>query len=128
MKNINDIYFALWSLLNIAAAFFVAVVTSGIMGLRYTEMHTLGTAMDPDPSLTRETVIRNVLMQSASVLPMLLIIAAVFWGLNYAIYLIDGPSKYKRAGFWVSCICSFQPLFAVLVMNYACLSKYPQHF
>jgi hypothetical protein len=83
--------------------------------------------MDPIPWLTRETVIHNVAIKTALMMPWVLLISAVFWILNYVIYSDDRALfRYNKRGLWVACMCSALVLFGLLWAGYECLAKYPQ--
>ena len=68
------------------AAGWLSLLSGALAGLRYNEMHTLSTAMDPDPSLTRETVVGNVVTLTFQYSLPLAALAVSFWALNFVIF------------------------------------------
>lgn len=116
--------FVVWSSLNVGVACALSGATFLWLSLRYDEMHTASTALDPDPHLMRQTVIFNVMGQSASSLALVVIFAVIFWCLNHTIYPVG--SLLRRGGVWVACLCTFVLLLGVAAADYYCLSKYPQ--
>ena len=123
MGFLRQALFAVWSLLNVVVAGVISFSAFLVMSLRYDEMHTISTALDPDPSLTRGTVVVNVIEQTALSLAALAVVALVFWGLNYMIYA-DG-SSYRRTGLWISCVCTLALLPGIAAADFDCLNKYP---
>ncbi len=61
MNSIKNIGFVLWSALNIGTATLVAGFTCALMELHYDEIHTTSTSMDPNPDLTRNVPVSNVI-------------------------------------------------------------------
>jgi len=126
MKILEYPAFCLWSLLNICGALVIAFYSCAILSLRYTEMHTTSTAYDPDPNLTRETVVWNVISQSGQTALLLLIFVPVFWGLNVEIHYGDASRSYSRMGVRVFWLCTLIVYSGVILAGIWCLHTYPQ--
>jgi len=126
MKFIQLLAFFLWSLLNICGALFIALYSSVLLFLRYQEMHTVSTAMDPNPNLTRETVVWNVISQSGQTALLLLVFAVMFWGLNVSIYEREVSPAYRRIGIYVFWLCALTIFSGVIAAGVECLNTSPQ--
>jgi len=126
MKLLQSVAFALWSLLNVGGAAAIALFSGALLHLRYTEMHTSSTAYDPDPNLTRETVVWNVVSQSGQTSLLLLVFVGMFWGLNVSIHEGEAARTYSRMGVRVFCLCALILYSGVALAAIECLNTYPQ--
>jgi hypothetical protein len=126
MNHLKNLCFILWSLVNLASAAFCAFLCYFIMTLRFDEMHTSGTALNPMPDLTRETVVRNVTSESLSFGLGLLVLIGACWGLNYFLYIGSNWERYKKCGFVVSLGCSLILISGLVLADAYCLETYPQ--
>jgi hypothetical protein len=128
MQYAKGFLIVLWSLLNVAAAGYIAFYTFALLAMSYDEMHTLTTAMDPDPSLTQETVLHNIRTQSALTMLSISPFVAIFFGANYALWMEGRPAtlRNRRLGLWLPCLCCCLLIFAILAADYHCYRTYPQ--
>ncbi len=122
----GEIGFALWTACNIMVAGWLSLLSGALAGLRYQEMHTLSTAMVPDPSLTRETVVGNVVTLTVQYSLPLAALAASCWALNFVIFSTNKTGKFRKAGYWLSAICTVLLFTGVILAAFWCLDKYPE--
>ena len=124
MYSLRQLYLGVWFVFQFCVVALVSFFITALLSLRYDEMHTVSTAMDPDPSLTREQVISNVQTYTLGWSVGFTILAIIIFSINYALLESMDEIKGKKAAAIFALICWLWMMMLLLYAGIHCYLKY----